>query len=58
MRNWKDFITAYVFVYFWCMIVAWEIDPSEWTENMRLVWMILGFFVFAMVHNERKKNEQ
>jgi hypothetical protein len=58
MRNWQDFITAYVFVYFWCMIVAWDFNPAEWTETMRMVWMILGFVVFAMVHNERKKNEQ
>jgi len=58
MRSWKDFITSYFFAYFWCMIVAWNFNPSEWTETLRIVWMFLGFIVFTVVHNERNKNEQ
>lgn len=58
MRSWKDFFVAYFFVYVWCAIVAWDINPAEWSETTRLVWMIVGFVVFAMVHNERKKDEQ
>jgi hypothetical protein len=58
MRSWKDFLVAYAFVYVWCAIVAWDMNPAEWSEITRLVWMIMGFVVFSMVHNERKKNEQ
>lgn len=58
MRSWKDFITSYAFVYIWCAVVAWDVNPAEWTETMRMVWMILGFFVFAMVHNQRNNDEQ
>jgi len=58
MRSWKDFFTAYAFTYVWCAIVAWDINPAEWTETTRFVWMIMGFVIFAMVHNERKKDEQ
>lgn len=58
MRTWQDFFTAYFFVYFWCMIITWDVNPADWTETMRMIWMILGFIVFAVVHNERKKNEQ
>ena len=58
MRSWKDLITAYIVAYFWCMIIAWDVNPAEWTETMRMAWMILGFVVFAMVHKERLNDEQ
>jgi len=54
----KDFLTSYTFVYFWCAIIAWDLNPAEWTETMRLAWMIVGFVMFALAHNERSKNEQ
>ena len=58
MRSWKDFITSYAFVYIWCAVVAWDVNPAEWSETTRLIWMILGFIVFAMVHKERLNDEQ
>ena len=54
----KDFFTSYVFVYVWCAIIAWDLNPAEWTETMRLAWMIVGFVMFALAHNERSKDEQ
>jgi hypothetical protein len=54
----KDFLTSYLFAFVWCAIVVWEINPADWSETTRLIWMILGFVVFAMVHKERLNDEQ
>lgn len=58
MRIWKDFLTSYLFVYVWCAVVAWDLSPANWSDTMRFVWMLLGFFIFAMVQGERKRDEQ
>lgn len=58
MTTWKDFFSAYLFVFLSCSAVAWDINPANWSDSMRLIWMLLGFLVFAIVHSERNKSEQ
>lgn len=57
MRSWKDFLSSYFFVYMSCAGVAWDFNPANWSDTMRLIWMLLGFVVFAMVHGERNKSD-
>lgn len=58
MNTWKDFLSAYLFVFLSCSAVAWDINPANWSDTMRLIWMLLGFVVFSFVQGERKRDEQ